>query len=257
APGQVMALVGESGSGKTLIGRSILRLLPEGIRQTGGRILYQGSDLSAVGQDGMRRLRGPRIGMVFQEPLVSLNPALRIGEQMAEGLRLHRKLSTAEIRERSIAMLRRIHIADPEGCLSSYPHQFSGGMRQRIMLASVMLLRPDLLIADEPTTALDTLSQREVLETMIELTREVGTSILLVTHNLGLVARYADETVVLRRGEVVERGRSAAILARPEQAYTRELVEALPQAPAVARASPEGEAILEARDLRLSFAGGG
>ena len=257
APGQVMALVGESGSGKTLIGRAILRLLPEGIRQTAGRIRYQGMDLPGIGTQEMRRLRGARIGMVFQEPLVSLNPALRIGEQMAEGLRLHHRLSAAEIRERSIAMLRRIHIADPEGCLSSYPHQFSGGMRQRIMLASVMLLRPDLLIADEPTTALDTLSEREVLETMIELTREVGTSILLVTHNLGLVARYADETVVLRRGEVVERGRSAAILARPKQAYTRELVEALPQAPAVARASPGGEAILEARDLRLSFAGGG
>ncbi|MBB6014719.1 peptide/nickel transport system ATP-binding protein [Aquamicrobium lusatiense] len=256
APGQVMALVGESGSGKTLIGRAILRLLPEGIRQTAGEIRYHGKDLSEAGTQDMSRLRGARIGMVFQEPLVSLNPALRIGEQMAEGLRLHHKLSAAEIRERSIAMLRRIHIADPEGCLTSYPHQFSGGMRQRIMLASVMLLRPDLLIADEPTTALDTLSEREVLETMIELTREVGTSILLVTHNLGLVARYADETVVLRQGEVVERGHSAAILASPEQDYTRQLVEALPRAPAVARTSPAGKAILEARDLKLSFASG-
>ncbi|MBS7700678.1 MULTISPECIES: ABC transporter ATP-binding protein [unclassified Chelatococcus] len=257
APGQVMALVGESGSGKTLIGRSVLRLLPEGIHQSGGQILYHDRNLSAVRASEMRQLRGARIGMVFQEPLVSLNPALRIGEQMAEGLRLHFKLSAAEIRQRSIAMLRRIHIADPEACLSSYPHEFSGGMRQRIMLASVMLLRPDLLIADEPTTALDTLSQKEVLETMIELTREVGTAILLVTHNLGLVAHYADETVVLRQGEVVERGKPAAILAHPAELYTRQLVEALPQPPRIERIPPTGNPILEARDLTLSFASGG
>jgi peptide/nickel transport system ATP-binding protein len=254
---QVLALVGESGSGKTLIGRSILRLLPEGIRQLGGAIHYHGRDLSGVSGAEIRQFRGGRIGMVFQEPLVSLNPALSIGTQMAEGLKLHLGLRPDEIRRRCIEMLRRIHVPRPEQCLAAYPHQFSGGMRQRIMLASVMLLRPDLLIADEPTTALDTLSQRQVIETMLELTREVGTSVLLITHNLGLVAKYADDAIVLRRGEIVESGTANEVIRRPRHAYTRALIDSLPRRRGNAVAAPTGEALLVAKELELSFRSAG
>ncbi|WP_157017154.1 ABC transporter ATP-binding protein [Mesorhizobium xinjiangense] len=254
-PGQVVALVGESGSGKTMIGRAVLRLLPDVIRPTSGDILYHGTSILSLSQRRMRALRGEKIGMVFQEPLVSLNPAMRIGRQMAEAMRLHTSLSPAEIRERSIAMLRRIQISDPEACLAAYPHQFSGGMRQRIMLASVMLLRPDLLIADEPTTALDTLSQLEVLETMMDLTRDVGTSVLLITHNLGLVAKYADYVVVLKQGEVVEAGPTRDILDNPQREYTRRLIESVPtRDPHQPQLSHDGRpSILEARNVVLSY----
>ena len=255
--GRILALVGESGSGKTLIGRSILRLLPENIRQLDGDILYHGGSLSGLSTAEIRRLRGGRIGMVFQEPLVSLNPALSIGRQMAEGLKLHLGLDSGEIRTRCIDMLRRIHVPRPEQCLAAFPHQFSGGMRQRIMLASVMLLRPDLLIADEPTTALDTLSQRQVIETMLELTREVGTSVLLITHNLGLVDKYADDAVVLRRGEIVEEGTAARVIRLPRHAYTRRLVDALPRRRVGVVAAPPDEPILVAKGLELSFRSAG
>jgi peptide/nickel transport system ATP-binding protein len=253
-PGKVLALVGESGSGKTMIGRSILRLLPNGIATTAGDLFYRGESILRMSPERVRSLRGKNIGMVFQEPLVSLNPAMRIGEQMAEALRLHTDMSAGEIRRRSVEMLRRIRIADPEGCLEAFPHQFSGGMRQRIMLASVMLLRPDLLIADEPTTALDTLSQLEVLQTMIELTQDVGTSVLLVTHNLGLVEKYADDVVVLREGEVVEAGPTERIMTRPASDYTRRLIESVPHLAARGdSAQVAAEPILEARKISLSF----
>jgi len=253
-PGRILALVGESGSGKTMIGRSVLRLLPDGIAPSRGEVLYHGRSIAAISNREMQALRGASIGMVFQEPLVSLNPAIKIGRQMAEAMRLHTSLSRDEIRSRSIEMLRRIQIRDPEACLEAYPHQFSGGMRQRIMLASVMLLRPDLLIADEPTTALDTLSQDEVLQTMVELTRDVGTGVLLITHNLGLVAKYADDVVVLRQGEVVEAGPAAEILANPAQDYTRQLIESVPTlGDPVPPLPADAPTVLEARNLTLSY----
>ena len=166
--------------------------------------------------------------MVFQEPMVSLNPAVTIGEQMAEGLRLHHKLGKAEIRDRSLAMLERIRIKEPGKCLAAYPHEFSGGMRQRIMLASVMLLKPALLLADEPTTALDAVVQRDVMELMVDLTKENGTAVLLISHDLGMVARYCSRIVVMCQGDVVEQGRSEDILARPQHPYTRKLLAAMP-----------------------------
>jgi peptide/nickel transport system ATP-binding protein len=256
-PGKVMALVGESGSGKTMIGRSVLRLLPDGISPNAGDILYNGESLIAASDNRMRDLRGGSIGMVFQEPLVSLNPAMKIGTQMAEGMRIHTDLSEAEIRHESIEMLRRIRITDPEACLESYPHRFSGGMRQRIMLASVMLLKPGLLIADEPTTALDTLSQLDVLETMIGLAQGQGTSILLITHNLGLVARYADDVIVLQDGETVEAGPAETLLKAPQKAYTRKLLDSVPTLQAGSAPVPEGgDTVLEARNVSLSFGQG-
>jgi len=191
--------------------------------------------------------------MVFQEPMVSLNPAMRIGAQMAEGLKLHTDLSDTQIRERVLAMLARVQIRDPQRCIDAWPHEFSGGMRQRIMLASVMLLKPALLIADEPTTALDTLTQGEVLDLMTELAREQGTAVLLITHNLGLVARYAQRVVVLRQGERVEVGETAQVLRAPAHPYPRQLVDARPRrAPTVARAGTPVP-LIEARQLSVAF----
>jgi peptide/nickel transport system ATP-binding protein len=251
--GEFLAIVGESGSGKTMAARAILGLLPPGIRGAGGRITMDGVDLLALAPEPLRALRGAKIGMVFQEPMVSLNPAMRIGAQMAEGLKLHTNLNDAQIRERVLAMLARVQIRDPQRCIDAWPHEFSGGMRQRIMLASVMLLKPALLIADEPTTALDTLTQGEVLDLMTELAREQGTAVLLITHNLGLVARYAQRVVVLRKGERVEIGETAQVLRAPAHPYTRQLVDALPRrGPTVPRASAP-QPLIEARQLSVSF----
>ncbi|MDR3510200.1 MAG: ABC transporter ATP-binding protein, partial [Caulobacteraceae bacterium] len=253
AAGEILGVVGESGSGKTLAARAVLGLLPPGVRQAGGRIRFDGQDLGTLDARRMRALRGAAIGMVFQEPMVSLNPAMRIGEQLAEALRFHGRLSRAETRRRAVEMLERVRIADPDRCLEAFPHEFSGGMRQRIMLASAMLLRPKLLIADEPTTALDTLSQKEVLDLMVELTCDFGTAVMLITHNLGLVSRYAERALVLEKGRLVEQGPVSQVLGAPSQAYTRRLVGALPtRGPARAQGS-EGEALLQVRGLRVAY----
>jgi peptide/nickel transport system ATP-binding protein len=252
APGEILALVGESGSGKTATARAIIGLLPPGLAVQGGGVTFAGT---ALDPGKLCSLRGPGIGMVFQEPMTSLNPALPIGLQMAEGLALHTKLRGGEIVAACQAMLARVGIADPAACLRAFPHEFSGGMRQRIMLASVMLLRPKLLIADEPTTALDTLTQAEVLDLMVALTREQGSAVLLITHNLGLVARYADRALVMRRGRVIEEGAARALLAAPREPYTRALVEALPRRgpPPLPRAP--SEPLLRAEALVVDFAG--
>ncbi|MGH8846647.1 MAG: ATP-binding cassette domain-containing protein, partial [Polaromonas sp.] len=253
--GEFLAVVGESGSGKTLAARAILGLLPSGIERTRGQILLNGEDLTRVKPERLRQLRGASIGMVFQEPMVSLNPAHRIGEQMAEGLKLHTSLSAGDIRARCIDMLKRVQIRGPEHCLNAYPHEFSGGMRQRIMLASVMLLKPKLLIADEPTTALDTLTQREVLDLMVELAREEGTAVLLITHNLGLVARYAQRALVLQKGRLVEAGAVRQILYAPKDPYTRQLVDALPKRGASAAREGERVPLIQVRGLSVTYAG--
>jgi len=251
--GEFVAIVGESGSGKTMAARAILGLLPPGIRQTGGRIAMNGIDLLALAPEPLRKLRGATIGMVFQEPMVSLNPSMRVGAQMAEGLRLHTSVGEAQIRERILEMLARVQIRDPQRCIDAWPHEFSGGMRQRIMLASVMLLKPALLIADEPTTALDTLTQGEVLDLMAELAREQGTAVLLITHNLGLVARYAKRVVVLCKGERVELGSTDQVLRAPAHPYTRQLVDALPRrGPTLARVGTPLP-LIEARQLSVRY----
>jgi peptide/nickel transport system ATP-binding protein len=252
--GEMVAVVGESGSGKSLTARAILNLLPPGVEIAGGAIRFQGRDLLTLAREPLRAVRGARIGMVFQEPLVSLNPAIRIGEQMAEGLRLHTTFDAAEIRARSIEMLARVRVARPERCLDAYPHQFSGGMRQRIMLASVMLLKPALLLADEPTTALDMLVQREVLDVMGELAAEMGTAVLLISHDLALVAERARRVVVMNKGRVVEQGEAGDILLRPQQAYTRQLLAALPARGPV-REPAQSAPLVELEQLRVSFPG--
>ena len=253
--GHIHAVVGESGSGKTLLARSILGLLPPGMRIAAGRIAFEGRDLARLAHAELRLIRGKSIGMVFQEPMVSLNPCIRIGEQMAEALRIHTRHSEQEIRRMSIAMLERIRLRDPVAALRAYPHEFSGGMRQRIMLASVLLMRPRLLIADEPTTALDALIQKEVLDIMVELTRELGTAVLLITHDLGLVGRYAQDVTVMRKGLVVEAGAVADVLAAPREAYTRELLAAVPKAGAAPASREAAAPLLEVGGLTVAFPG--
>ncbi len=244
APNEFLAIVGESGSGKTLAARAILDLLPAGVRRSAGGIRLQGQELTQLTVRQMRAIRGSQIGMVFQEPMASLNPALTIGRQLAEGLKLHRGLRDEQIRENCMAMLARVQIRDPERCLKSFPHEFSGGMRQRIMLASVLLLKPKLLIADEPTTALDTLSQREVLDLMVELARDSGVATLLITHDLGLVARYAERVVVLEKGRLVETGDTLQVLTRPAQAYTQRLVGSRPHRSTERRSDFSGSSVV-------------
>jgi peptide/nickel transport system ATP-binding protein len=226
--GEFLALVGESGSGKTLAARAILDLLPPGVVRASGSIVLAGRELTKLSPRALRKVRGAEVGMVFQEPMVSLNPALSIGRQLAEGLELHFGWGRKELHERCVEMLARVRIKNPAQALSRHPHEFSGGMRQRIMLASVLLLRPKLLIADEPTTALDTLSQREVLDLIVELARDHGVATLLITHDLGLVARYAERCVVLEKGRLVETGSTGEVLTRPAHAYTRRLIGSRP-----------------------------
>jgi peptide/nickel transport system ATP-binding protein len=253
--GEVLAIVGESGSGKTATGRAIMGLLPSGLGVTGGSVFFDGQRLDLAAPENLRHVRGLGIGMVFQEPMVSLNPAHRIGDQLAEGLKLHTRLSPADIRAACFAMLSRVGIGDPENCFRAYPHEFSGGMRQRIMLASVMLLKPKLLIADEPTTALDTLTQGEVLDLMAELTREYGTAVLLITHNLGLVARYADRAMVMRHGRIVEQGPARALLRHPQEAYTKDLIDALPSRSPARAIRADAPILLEAMGVTVDFPG--
>jgi peptide/nickel transport system ATP-binding protein len=256
APKEFLAIVGESGSGKTLASRAVMDLLPPGVARISGEILLGGRELTKLNPSEMRKVRGAQIGMVFQEPMVSLNPAITVGRQLAEGLKLHRNLAAEEIRSLSLAMLKRVQIRDPERCLNSYPHEFSGGMRQRIMLASVMLLKPKLLIADEPTTALDTLSPREVLELMAELARDSGVATLLITHDLGLVSRYAERVVVLEKGELVETGLTRQVLTHPAHPYTRRLLDSRPaRSPDKHRPAEDAPAILQIEKACISYEG--
>ncbi len=255
-PGEILALVGESGSGKTMAARAMIGLLPPPLRVTGGAIRFKGRDLVGLEERQLRRLRGAEIGMIFQEPMVSLNPSLTIGRQMAEAMVLHTGLSRPEIRRASIEMLARVQIAEPERALARYPHEFSGGMRQRIMLASVMMLQPDLLLADEPTTALDVLIQKQVLDIMVSVTRAFGTSVLLITHDLGVVASYAQRVAVMRKGRIVEDGTTEEVLLRPRHDYTRALLAALPglQERAGGPAKrPPGEPLLSLDGLSVSY----
>nr|WP_315526667.1 ABC transporter ATP-binding protein [uncultured Achromobacter sp.] len=255
APGEMVGIVGESGSGKTQAARAIMGLTPAPLVVAGGAILFEGVDVTKADPAVLRKLRGARIGMVFQEPMTSLNPSMPIGRQLDEGLKLHRKdLSTAQRRERILEMLRRVGIRDPKGAMDAWPHEFSGGMRQRMMLASVMLLEPALLIADEPTTALDAVVQRDVLELMVDLTREHHTAVLMISHDLPMVARYTERMVVMQHGKVLETGTTAGILERPQHPYTRKLLDAMPRRLPARKLAPEAP-IVEVKNLVVDYAG--
>ncbi len=254
-PGEFVGIVGESGSGKTQAARAILGLTPPPLVRTAGRILFEGEDLSSATPARLRELRGARIGMVFQEPMTSLNPSMTIGRQLDEGLALHRpELSPAERQTRVLQMLARVGIVDPKAALAAWPHEFSGGMRQRMMIASVMLLEPALLIADEPTTALDAVVQRDVLELLVTLTREKNTAVLLISHDLPMVARYTERVIVMQHGVVVEAGGTAELLAAPTQDYTRKLLQAIPRR-LPARTLPIAHPVVEVRGLVFDYPG--
>lgn len=255
--GDVLGLVGESGSGKTLLARSVLRLLPEGASCVAGELSFEGRDILSLGEQNMRRIRGPGIGMIFQEPMVALNPSMTIGAQMAEGLRLHGGVSAREGRSLCSDMLGRVGIGDPQDALSKYAHEFSGGMRQRVLIASVLLLRPKLVIADEPTTALDAVLQRQILELLYNLTQELGSALILVSHDLAVVSSYADRICVMKDGRVREYGDAEAVLSSPADSYTKRLLHAafVGRAGASAtrqQAGPERLVVIE--DLTVEFA---
>ncbi|CUI76499.1 Glutathione import ATP-binding protein GsiA [Achromobacter xylosoxidans] len=255
APGEMVGIVGESGSGKTQAARAIMGLTPPPLVVAGGSIRFEGVEVTQARPAALRELRGARIGMVFQEPMTSLNPSMPIGRQLDEGLKLHRRdLSTARRRERILEMLRRVGIRDPKAAVEAWPHEFSGGMRQRMMLASVMLLEPALLIADEPTTALDAVVQRDVLELMVDLTREHNTAVLMISHDLPMVARYTERMVVMQHGKVLETGTTAGILERPQHPYTRKLLDAMPRR-LPARPPIQEAPIVEVRNLVVDYAG--
>ena len=228
--GEMVALVGESGSGKSVTALAVLRLLPEPpARITGGRILFDGVDLLRLGEEPMRRLRGRRIGMIFQEPMTSLNPLLSVGRQLTEAMEVHLGISRRQAERRAVELLEAVGIPDPEGRLRQYPHQLSGGMRQRVMIAIALCCEPDLVIADEPTTALDVTIQAQILEVMQDLCARLGVALLLITHNLAIVARYAHRVNVMYAGRVVESGEAVALYRRPAHPYTLGLLESVPR----------------------------
>jgi peptide/nickel transport system ATP-binding protein len=226
--GQVLGLVGESGSGKSITGLSLMGLVDPPGRQVGGRILLDGQDLSGCSPEQWRALRGRRIAMIFQDPMATLNPVLRIDTQMIEAIQAHARVSDAAARARCRAALVRVGIPAPDERLSSYPHEFSGGMRQRVAIAIALLNEPDLIIADEPTTALDVTIQAQILFEMQRLCRETGTALIWISHDLSVVAGLADEVAVMYGGRIVEHGSTAAVIERPQHPYTRGLIGSVP-----------------------------
>ena len=227
---ETVALVGESGCGKSVSALSVMRLVaaPAG-RIVGGEIWFKGKDLLRLSEEEMRRVRGREIAMVFQEPMTSLNPVLSVGRQLTEGVEIHLSADAARARARAEDLLQMVGIPDPARRLRQYPHQFSGGMRQRLMIAMALSCNPSLILADEPTTALDVTIQAQILELMRDLSRRLGVAMLIITHNLGVVARYADRVNVMYAGRIVERGTARQIYANPRHPYTVGLLRSVPR----------------------------
>ena len=235
--GESVGLVGESGSGKTMTALALLRLTPPGSR-LGGQVLLDGEDLLALPERRLRGVRGGRIAMVFQEPMTALNPVYTVGFQIAEAVRAHRPVGRREGRREAVRLLDRVAVADAARRLDDYPHQLSGGQRQRVMIAMALACGPDLLVADEPTSALDVTVQAQILELLDDLRRDLGLAVLLITHDLGVVAERCDRVLVLYAGEIVEEASAADLFARPAHPYTRGLLAALPR---LGRPVPRGE----------------
>lgn len=227
--GEVMAMVGESGAGKSTVAKAVLGILPPAIRITSGKILFEGTNLLALDLPALRRLLGIRIALIPQDPLTALNPARRIGSQLTDGLRLRAGMSRADAMERALRLLDDVHIREPEQVLRRYPHELSGGMRQRVLIAQAFSLNPHVIIADEPTTALDVTVQKQVLRLIRRLQRDHGTALLFVTHDLGVVAQICDRMTVLYGGRVLEQGAVSDVLRHPSHPYTRALLAANPR----------------------------
>jgi oligopeptide/dipeptide ABC transporter ATP-binding protein len=227
--GRVLGLVGESGCGKTVTALSILNLVPPPGRIVAGKILFEGRDLLALPEAEMRTVRGARIAMIFQEPMTALNPVFTVGDQIGEVLTVHRNLSPRDARDGAVELLRSVGIPSPEKRVDEYPHQLSGGMRQRVMIAIAIALRPALILADEPTTALDVTIQAHILELLGRIQAEMGMAMILVTHDLGLIAERAHEVAVMYAGRIVEQASTAELFADPRHPYTRGLMASIPR----------------------------
>ncbi|KSU79090.1 ABC transporter ATP-binding protein [Pseudarthrobacter enclensis] len=265
--GEVLAIVGESGSGKTVTAKTILGLLPE-TATSSGAVLINGTNIISLSPARLRQIRGRDVAMVFQEPSTALNPVFTVGWQIAEGIRAHSgqgggaRVSAREAKERAIEALRKVGIPDPEHRVNYYPHQFSGGQKQRVVIAAALALNPGLIVADEPTTALDVTVQAEILELLRDLRNQYGTSIVLITHNMGVVADLADRVVVMYRGDIVEEAPAPRLFAEPRQEYTRQLLAAVPHLGRnsasegmTERSHQDGEILVEARDLTIEYPG--
>jgi peptide/nickel transport system ATP-binding protein len=255
-PGEIVCLVGESGSGKSVIAFTVMGLLAKALKPTSGEILLEGENVLAAGETRLRELRCTRMSMIFQEPMTALNPVMTCGLQIDEVLETHTKLDAAQRKAKIIAILTRVKLPEPERVYASYPHQLSGGQRQRIMIAMALVLDPVLLIADEPTTALDVTTQAEILKLIAELQEGQGTGVLFITHDFGVVAEIAHRVAVLRWGELVEMGPTEQILSRPQQAYTKMLISSVPSIHPVHRGvRKDGITVLRTEKLGKTYSG--
>ncbi|OYU47139.1 MAG: microcin ABC transporter ATP-binding protein [Rhizobiales bacterium PAR1] len=257
AAGEILCVVGESGSGKSMTANAIMRLLPGGVTLDGGRILFEGRDLAGVSEAEMRKVRGAGIAMIFQEPMTALNPLRTIGDQIGEMFEIHTDLAKSAIRARVQALLEEVRIPDPLAAAKAYPHELSGGQRQRAMIAMALALDPKVLIADEPTTALDVTTQAQILELIRDLQRRKGTAVLFITHDFGVVAEIADRVAVMSKGRVVEQGTVEAVLDNPQHAYTQQLIAAVPPLKAPPPRAISDEAILTIDHVSKTYRTGG
>jgi peptide/nickel transport system ATP-binding protein len=253
AAGEILCVVGESGSGKSVTASAVMGLLAPGLSIAGGRMALSGEDLASKSEEEWRRIRGRRVAMVFQEPMTALNPLMTVGRQIGEMWRVHAKLDAREAEARALNALREVNLPDPEGALRAFPHELSGGQRQRVMIAMALALEPEVLVCDEPTTALDVTTQAQVLALIKDLQRRHGTAVMFITHDFGVVAEIADRVAVMQHGLVVEQGSTREILTAPTHPYTRALLAAVPGVAAPVARALSPDAVLEVRGLTKTY----
>ncbi|WP_424812265.1 ABC transporter ATP-binding protein [Roseococcus sp. YIM B11640] len=255
--GEILCVVGESGSGKSMTASAVMRLLPPNVKLSAGRILFEGQDLAALDEAGMRAVRGAGIAMIFQEPMTALNPLIRIGEQIAEMFRIHTPMAPAEVEAKTLALLEDVRIPNPALAMRAYPHELSGGQRQRAMIAMALALSPRVIIADEPTTALDVTTQAQILKLIRDLQQRLGTAVLFITHDFGVVAEIADRVAVMQHGVVVEQGAAMDVLRHPQHPYTQALIAAVPPLKAPPPRPLAAEPILSIEGVSKTYRTGG
>ncbi|MBB3994964.1 peptide/nickel transport system ATP-binding protein [Sulfitobacter undariae] len=257
AAGEILCIVGESGSGKSMSANAVMGLLPEGVKPVKGNITFDGREILGLSEAEMLPLRGGRISMIFQEPLSALNPLMRVGAQIAEVFEAHGALSKSERRDRALKLLEEVGIPDPQAAIRAYPFQLSGGQRQRVMIAMALALEPDILIADEPTTALDVTTQAQILKLIEDLRKSRGMAVIFITHDFGVVADIADRVIVMQKGEIVETGTADEVLLKPQHAYTRALIDAIPRlVQRVDTEADQGKPLLTVENLEKTFSTG-
>lgn len=257
AAGEILCIVGESGSGKSMSANAVMGLLPEGVKPVKGTITFDGQEILGLSEKEMLPLRGGRISMIFQEPLSALNPLMRVGAQIAEVFEAHGSLKGAERRVRALKLLEEVGIPDPQSAIRAYPFQLSGGQRQRVMIAMALALEPDILIADEPTTALDVTTQAQILKLIEDLRKSRGMAVIFITHDFGVVADIADRVIVMQKGEIVESGNTDDVLLKPQHPYTRALIDAIPRLTRSTEVKEiERTPILTVEDLQKTFSTG-